>query len=70
MASGDRSGPAVCPYVHQVQNDFVCLYPQTLFCTSDDDGRPRFPSAETAQHFCLDHFDRCEGYRERQAREP
>jgi hypothetical protein len=51
-----------------VQSDFICLYPQKLFCTGAGDGRPRFPSAATAQEFCLDHFERCEGYRERQAR--
>lgn len=65
MAEDREPEPRACPYLHQVHSDFICLYPETLYCTGDEEGRPRFPSSTTAQEYCFHHFERCEGYRQK-----
>ena len=70
MEPKDACDEGMCPFLHEVGNDVVCIYPQTLYCVGAEHGKPRFPSRATAQRYCLDHFERCEGFQRRAARDP
>ena len=70
MTQREEQEPAMCPFLHEVGNDVVCIYPQTVYCTGADHGKPRFPSRATAQKYCEGNFAQCEGFQRRAGRDP
>jgi hypothetical protein len=65
MRGKDERETQVCPYLHELATDFVCIYPQTVYCVGAEHGKPRFPSRATAQKYCAGNFAECEGFRRR-----
>ncbi len=65
-----EEAPQVCPFLHELGSDFVCIYPQTVYCTGAEHGKPRFPSRATAQEHCAGNYRACPGYQRRAAQEP
>ena len=63
----EREAP-VCPFLHELGTDFVCIYPQTAYCVGAEHGKPRFPSRATAQRYCAGNFRECEGFQRRTTR--
>jgi len=57
--------PEICPFLHEVGNDVVCIYPQQVYCVGAEHGKPRFPSRATAQRYCAGNFEQCQGYQQR-----
>lgn len=70
MTQKDEREAAMCPFLHEVGNDVVCIYPQTVYCTGAEHGKPRFPSRATAQKYCGGNFAECEGFQRRASRIP
>jgi len=70
MTQREEQEPGMCPFLHEVGNDVVCIYPQTVYCTGADHGKPRFPSRATAQKYCEGNFAQCEGFQRRAGRDP
>lgn len=70
MARSEEPEARVCPFLHELGNDFVCIYPQTVYCVGAEHGKPRFPSRATAQAYCTGQFEHCKGYQERAGRAP
>ncbi len=62
--------PEVCPFLHELGNDFVCVYPQRVYCVGAEHGKPRFPSRATAQEYCAGNFRQCPGFQRRAAQGP
>lgn len=70
MEQQDDRGPGLCPFLHEIGNDVVCIYPQPAYCVGAEHGKPRFPSRATAQQFCAGHYEQCPGYQARAGRAP
>jgi hypothetical protein len=66
MHCAEERKEEVCPYLHELGNDVVCIYPQRVFCVGAEHGKPRFPSRAMAQQYCAGNFAHCPGYQQRQ----
>ncbi len=62
--SGSPSGkPAdVCPYWHQVTNDFASMYPAGGYCIAGCHKRIKVMAEKTFDEVCAMNFAECEGY--------
>ncbi len=70
MRRHGKREPEVCPFLHELGNDFVCIYPQRVYCVGAEHGKPRFPSRATARHYCAGDFQQCPGFQRRAAEGP
>ena len=61
---GDPSEKAteVCPYWHQVTNDFASMYPAGGYCIAGCHKRIKVMAEKTFEDVCAMNFAECEGY--------
>ena len=65
MHHAEAREEGICPFLRELGNDIVCIYPQRVYCVGAEHGKPRFPSRATAQQYCAGNFARCPGYLQR-----
>jgi hypothetical protein len=62
-SSGSSDKPAeVCPYWHQVANDFASMYPAGGYCIAGCHKRIKVMAGKTVEDVCAMNFAECEGY--------
>jgi len=52
----------VCPYWHQVANDFASMYPAGGYCIAGCQKRIKVMAGKTVEDVCAMNFAECEGY--------
>lgn len=52
----------VCPYWHQVANDFASMYPAGGYCIAGCHKRIKVMAGKTVEDVCAMNFAECEGY--------
>ena len=52
----------VCPYWHQVTNDFTSVYPAGGYCIAGCHMRIKVMAEKTFEDVCAMNFAECEGY--------
>ncbi len=52
----------VCPYWHQVTNDFASMYPAGGYCIAGCHKRIKVMADKTFEDVCAMNFAECEGY--------
>ena len=67
-----KKEPAVqmCPFWHEVANDFLCVYPRRGYCVGAEHGKPRVPGRRTADTYCAGNFRLCPGFHQRALQTP
>jgi hypothetical protein len=53
---------AVCPYWHQVTNDFASMYPAGGYCIAGCHKRVKVMAEKTFDDVCAMNYTECEGY--------
>jgi hypothetical protein len=62
-SSDSSDKPAeVCPYWHQVANDFASMYPAGGYCIAGCQKRIKVMAGKTVEDVCAMNFAECEGY--------
>ena len=57
------SEPAqICPYWHEVANDFASMYPAGGYCIAGCHKRIKVMAGKTVDEVCAMNFAECEGY--------
>ncbi len=57
------SEPAeICPYWHEVANDFASMYPAGGYCIAGCHKRVKVMAGKTVEEVCAMNFAECEGY--------
>jgi hypothetical protein len=58
-----QSDPAeICPYWHEVANDFASMYPAGGYCIAGCHKRVKVMAGKTVEEVCAMNFAECEGY--------
>jgi len=52
----------LCPYWHQVSNDFASMYPAGGYCIAGCHKRIKVMADKTFEDVCAMNFAECEGY--------
>ena len=52
----------ICPYWHEVANDFASMYPAGGYCIAGCHKRVKVMAGKTVQEVCAMNFAECEGY--------
>ncbi|HYL80076.1 MAG TPA: hypothetical protein VEU07_04635, partial [Candidatus Acidoferrum sp.] len=52
----------ICPYWHEVVNDFASMYPAGGFCIAGCHKRVKVMAGKTVDEVCAMNFAECEGY--------
>ncbi len=52
----------MCPYWHQVTNDFATMYPAGGYCLAGCHKRVKVMAGKTVEDVCAMRFAECEGY--------
>jgi len=65
--------PEMCPYWHQVANDFASMYPAGGYCIAGCHKKIKVMAEKTLAEVCAMNYGECEGYQrvlaEEQAKE-
>ncbi len=59
--SPEETAP-LCPYWHQVSNDFASMYPAGGYCIAGCHKRIKVMAEKTVDQVCAMNFAECEGY--------
>jgi hypothetical protein len=59
--SSDKTAE-ICPYWHQVTNDFASMYPAGGYCIAGCHKRIKVMAEKTFEEVCAMNFAECEGY--------
>ena len=57
-----EKGVEICPYWHQVTNDFAAVYPVGGYCIAGCHKRIKVMAEKTFEDVCAMNFAECEGY--------
>jgi len=57
-----EKGVEICPYWHQVTNDFAAMYPAGGYCIAGCHKRIKVMAEKTFEDVCAMNFAECEGY--------
>jgi hypothetical protein len=52
----------ICPYWHEVANDFASMYPAGGYCIAGCHKRVKVMAGKTVEEVCAMNFAECEGY--------
>jgi hypothetical protein len=52
----------ICPYWHEVANDFASMYPAGGYCIAGCHKRVKVMAGKTLEEVCAMNFAECEGY--------
>ena len=52
----------ICPYWHEVANDFASMYPAGGYCIAGCHKRVKVMAGKTVDEVCAMNFAECEGY--------
>ncbi|HSB80306.1 MAG TPA: hypothetical protein VLM91_16115 [Candidatus Methylomirabilis sp.] len=52
----------ICPYWHEVANDFASMYPAGGYCIAGCHKRLKVMAGKTIEEVCAMNFAECEGY--------
>jgi hypothetical protein len=60
--STQEEAPDMCPYWHQVANDFASMYPAGGYCIAGCHKKIKVMAGKTLDEVCAMHYGECEGY--------